>query len=169
MSSQREVRAARRGDVPQLVDLRIQHLGAVARLEPPARLSPDARSRIEQILPVWLGQDDRVILVAEAEKTAADNGDGPLVGYAMGILNIWPPVLRSQHVGEILECYVVPPRRGKGVGHHLLKVLTDILCGRGAKVLRASVPIRNEAARERLGHEGYDPLYYVMTRSLDDL
>lgn len=159
------IRAAKRGDVPALVDLRIRHLGEVAKQAAGISLLPDARQRTEQALPVWLGQDDRVVLVAEV----GGEEEGTLVGYAMGLVSTWPPVFRNQHVGEVLECYVSAGARGQGVGSQLVAKLTEILVGRGVQVLRAVVPEGIEGAGGRLGDAGYAPLYVVMKRNLDDL
>lgn len=160
-----EIRAARRGDVPALVDLRIHHLGEVAKQAAGVRLLPDARQRTEQALPVWLGQDDRVLLVAVL---AAGEAEEQVVGYAMGLVSTWPPIFRNQHVGEVLECFVQEGRRGLGIGNALVAKLTEILVGRGVEVLRAVVPEGIEGAGERLQGAGYQPLFLVMKRNLDD-
>ncbi len=162
------VRAARRGDLQQLVDLRMRFLGETAHEEPRLRLLPDARQRTEQALPVWMGQDDRVLLVAETP-AEGDEEHGELVGYAMGFLNVWPPVFQSQHVGEIAECYIAESSRGKGLGGALVKLLTEVLLGRGATVLRAAVPVTNPGARAQLDAAGYAPLQFVMERRLNAL
>ncbi len=156
------VRAARRGDVPDLVELRVRYLGELANTDPRVRLSADARQRCEQALPVWLGQDERFILVAEG-------AGGGLVGYVIGLLTVWPPVLKHQHVGEIVECYVAPGERGRGQAKALVHKLAEILAGRDADVLRAAIPAANENALARLENEGFEPLQLVMKRSLDAL
>lgn len=160
-----EIRAARRGDVPTLVDLRIRHLGEVAKQAAGIRLLPDARQGTEQALPVWLGQDDRVLLVAAR---AGDDGVDEVVGFAMGLVSTWPPIFRNQHVGEVLECFVETGSRGQGIGNLLVAKLTEILVGRGVEVLRAVVPEGIEGAGARLEGAGYEPLFLVMRRNLDD-
>ncbi len=156
------VRAARRGDVPELVEMRVRYLGELAKTDPRVRLSADARQRCEQALPVWLGQDDRIMLVTEGP-------DERLTGYVIGLLTVWPPVLKHQHLGEILECYVLPEARGTGQGKALVHKLSEILRGRDAEVLRAGVPAANEGARARLEKEGFEPLHLIMKRSLESL
>ncbi|MDJ0974605.1 MAG: GNAT family N-acetyltransferase [Planctomycetota bacterium] len=160
------IRAARRGDVPALVDLRIQHLGEIAKQATHVRLLPDARQRTEQSLPVWLGQEGRIVLVAEAP--APEGEEGVLVGYAMGLVSTWPPVFKNQKVGEILECYVGVKYRAQGTGRGLVAKLTEILVGRGVEVLRSVVPEGLEGASGRMAAAGYQPLYLVMQRELDE-
>ncbi len=163
--NQASVRAARRQDLPGLVHLRVHYLGETAHLEPRLPIAADARARTEQILPVWLGQEERVLLVAEGP--APEGVPAPLVGYATGVLDVRPPLLLHQRVGEVLECYVEPPWRGRGVGARLLDVLGEALRGRGAEVVRAAVPVRNEVALERFRRRGFRPLQWIMDRRLD--
>ena len=109
-SGQTGIRAARRSDLQRLADLRMRFLGEAAHVESRLRLTADARQRTEQALPVWMGQDERVLLVAErslGEVESEESVTTELVGYAMGLLNTAPPVLENQHVGEILEIYRV--------------------------------------------------------------
>ena len=165
-SGESAIRSARRGDVPALVNLRVQHLGETARQEPGVRLGPDARTRSEHALPVWLGQEGRVVLVVEVP--GAD-GDVTLAGYAMGSIGTLPPILKHQRVGEILECFVAPTHRGAGLGRDLIEKLTEILLGRGAHVLRAAVPVGSEDAKVRFHASGYAPIFFVMRRNVESL
>jgi len=158
--SEASVRGARRADVPSLTDLRIGYLSEMARLEPRLQLLPDVRERTVHGLPVWIDQDDRVLLVAEV--------DGLLKGYATGVAKVWPPIFRNQHVGEVSELYVLPEERGKGFGRALLSRLTAMLRDLGATVLRAPVPIRNEDSLARFRAIGYRSLQLVLQRSLEE-
>jgi GNAT superfamily N-acetyltransferase len=159
------VRVARRHDVPALVELRVRYLAETARIEPRFGLLPDVRDRIAHALPVWVGQDERVLLVAEE----GPENEGTLVGYATGLVGVWPPVLREQHVGEVSEVYVAPDRRGRGVGRAMLARLMELLVARGAHVLRAPVPVKNEALLSRFEALGYEPLQFVMERNLEEV
>jgi len=162
------VRAARRSDLQALADLRMRYLGEVAHVEQRLRLMPDARARTEQALPVWMGQEGRLLIVAEGASPEGE-GSGPLVGYAMALFQTVPPVLVHQKVGEILEVYVVSEVRGQGIGRALVAVLTDALTGRGAEVLRAAVPMAAETGIAQLEASGYTPLQYVYERRLDTI
>ncbi len=167
MHGQPVIRAARRGDVPALVDLRIQHLGEIAKQATHVRLLPDARQRTEQTMPVWLGQQGRLVLVAELGSDE-EEGESVVVGYAMGLVSTWPPLFKNQKVGEVLECYVAAAHRGHGTGRQLIHKLTEILVGRDVEVLRAIVPEGVDVAHARMVAEGYEPLYVVMRRDLDE-
>jgi ribosomal protein S18 acetylase RimI-like enzyme len=161
------VRTARRADVPPLTDLRIAYLSEMARLEPRLQLLPDVRERTVHALPVWIDQDERILLVAEVPAVTED-GPPVLRGYATGVATVWPPILRNQHVGEVSELYVLPEDRGKGFGRLLLTRLTAALRELGAVVLRAPVPVRNEDSLARFRAIGYRSLQLVLQRSLEE-
>ena len=167
VDSEASVRGARRVDVQPLTDLRIAYLAELARLEPRLQLLPDVRERTLHALPVWIDQDDRVLLVSEVPGVG-EEGHPVLLGYATGVAKVWPPVLRNQHVGEVSELYVLPDSRGQGVGRALLKRLTAALRELGAEVLRAPVPTRNEDSLQRFEAIGYRPLQRVLQRSLEE-
>jgi GNAT superfamily N-acetyltransferase len=159
------VRAAGRHDVPGLVDLRVRFLGERARLTKKPGIPADVRSRNEALLPVWLGQDERVLLVA----TDAANGaaPGPLRGYALGLVSQWPPLFRRTKVGEVQEVFVEPAARGKGLGRALLTVLTEVLLARGVEVLRAPVAVGDATSLSRFEAQGYRPWQQVLERRQD--
>jgi len=167
VESEASVRTARRVDVSPLTDLRVGYLSEMARLEPRLQLLPDVRERTEHALPVWIDQDERVLLVAEVPGLSED-GHPVLRGYATGVASVWPPILKNQHVGEVSELYVLPDERGKGVGRILLTRLTAALRELGAVVLRAPVPTRNEDSLTRFRAIGYRPLQLVLQRSLEE-
>lgn len=160
------VRPLRRGDLPRLAELRLWYLAETARLEPRLRLADDARDRVAASVAAWWGQDDRVVLVVEDPLALAPVGeDPPLLGYATGLMSVWPPVFRVQHVGEVSECFVVPASRGKGRGRTLLGALVEALARRGAAVLRAPVPARNDGSLGLFQALGFSPWMRVLERT----
>ena len=166
------VRPAGRHDVPAIVDLRVRFLGERARLEGKPGLAPDVRARSEAQLPFWIGQDERVLLIALAgptERAAAEAGQAgaSVAGYAMGQVSAWPPLFRRTRVGEILEVFVDPAARGLGLGRALIAVLTETLAARGVEVLRAAVAARDATSLERFEALGYRPWQHVLVRRQD--
>lgn len=158
------IRAARRGDIPALVDLRVQFLGEAVHDEPRLRLLPDVRERSQHALPVWLEQTGRLLLVAEGD--AVDGGEPPVVGYAMGTADVHPPVFEHQHVGTIAEIYVTPDARGRGLFGALVDLLGEMLGHRDAQVLRVEMPIGHTRMRDALRARGFEELQYTMARPL---
>ena len=157
------IRAARRGDIPALVDLRVQFLGEAVHDEPRLRLLPDVRERSQHALPVWLEQTGRLLLVAEGESA---DGEAPVVGYAMGTADVHPPLLEHQHVGTVAEVYVAPGSRGHGLYGALLDLLGEMLAHREAQVLRIEVPVGHTRMIEALHAHGFQELQHTMSRPL---
>jgi GNAT superfamily N-acetyltransferase len=158
------VRAAGRHDVAALVDLRVRFLGERARLTKKPGIPADVRARNEALLPVWLGQDERVLLVANG---VGETGADPLRGYALGLVSQWPPLFRRTRVGEVQEVYVDPAARGQGLGRALLTVLTEVLLARGVEVLRAQVAAGDTVSLARFEAQGYRPWQQVLERRQD--
>ena len=156
------VRLARRTDVGHVAELRHWYLAETARLEPRLKLLPEARERIQPVVSAWLGQEDREVLVAEGAPRGP--GESPLVGYATGLSTVWPPIFRSQRVGEVSECFVVPAARGRGLGRALLEGVISALVRRGAQVLRAPVPSHNDGSIALFHALGFAPHLRVMER-----
>ena len=166
MTLETTVRPARRMDTHALADLRVSYLAEMARLEPRLQLLPDVRLRTEQAVPIWIDQEERVLLVAALP--GVDDAHPELLGYATGLATVWPPIFTNQHVGEVSEVYVVPERRGQGIGRELLATLSQGLLDLGAVVLRAPVAARNEDSLQRFRAQGYQRLQYVLQRGLED-
>jgi GNAT superfamily N-acetyltransferase len=156
------VRPARRSDAAAVGELRVRHLGETARLDPRFRVLEGARERVAHAPVAWLAQDDRAVVVATGGEDA--EGAGAVLGYAAGLLSVWPPIWRSQRVGEVSECYVVPDRRGQGVGRALLRALVRDLSERGAEVLRAPVPAMDPWVVALFRSLGFDAVQHVLER-----
>jgi ribosomal protein S18 acetylase RimI-like enzyme len=158
-SARFRVRPARRGDASAVGDLRVRYLGETARLDPRFRLLDGVRDRVVHAPTAWLAQEERSVLVA----VDGEEGDSsPVVGYAAGLLSVWPPIWKSQHVGEVTECYVAPERRGQGIGRALLRAVVLDLSESGAEVLRAPVPARNPWVVALFRSLGFEPVHRVL-------
>jgi ribosomal protein S18 acetylase RimI-like enzyme len=163
------VRPLRRGDLARLAELRLWYLAETARLEPRLKLLPEARDRIAAAVSVWWGQEERVTLVVEDPAPVTQTGEEPpLVGYATGIVAVWPPIWRAQRVGEIAETFVIPDRRERGLGRALLAAVVDALGHRSVDVLRAPVPAKNDGSLGLFRALGFEPVLRILERAGDD-
>jgi GNAT superfamily N-acetyltransferase len=163
------VRPLRRGDLARLADLRLWYLAETARLEPRLKLVPEARERLVASSAVWWGQEERVTLVVEdPEPPERAESEPTLVGYATGLVSVWPPIWRAQRVGEVAEAFVVPDRRERGLGRALLGGVVEALSHRGVDVLRAPVASKNDGSLALFRSLGFDPVLRVLERTPDD-
>jgi ribosomal protein S18 acetylase RimI-like enzyme len=155
------VRPGRRSDAAAIGELRVRHLGETARLDPRLRTAEGARERIAHAPATWLSQDERCVFVA-LDAAAPEEESQALLGYACGLLSVWPPIWAARRVGEVTEAFVVPDRRGQGAGRALLRAVALDLSDRGAEVLRAPVPARNPWAVSLFRSLGFDPVQTVL-------
>ena len=110
-------------------------------------------ARLEQLL---VGGDVLALLVGDP-------------AYGVGLLTLRPNVWYPGPVGLLDELYVVPPRRGRGLGTALLHAAEDAVRGRGGELLEINVDGDDADARrfyERHGYRNSEPgkdeqlLYY---------
>jgi GNAT superfamily N-acetyltransferase len=159
-----QVRPARRTDLARLAELRLWYLAETARLEPRLKLTPEARERISQACAAWFAQEDRALLVAEGPPGADPAAQPEVVGYATGVVSVWPPIWKTQRVGEVWEVFVVPAARGGGLGKALLDRVLSALSDLGAEVLRAWVPVKNDGSEALFHASGFEPVLRVFDR-----
>ncbi len=169
------VRPLRRGDLPRLAELRHWYLAETARLEPRLKLTAEARERIVQAANAWIAQEERVVLVVDDVPAGKDPLPGldpaaapSIVGYATGVATVWPPVWKTQRVGEVSEVFVVPDHRGKGHGRALLDAVVHALVRLGAEVLRAPVPVKNDGSEALFHARGFEPMLRVYEKPGDE-
>jgi GNAT superfamily N-acetyltransferase len=133
------IRAAARGDVPQLLAL-------VRRYWDYEHIEGFEALRVELLLQELLS-DARLgaAWVAEAE--------GRLTGYLIAVT-----LLSLEHGGlmaEIDEFFVLPEVRASGVGTQLLAAAEAALAARGCVRLQLQLAVGNAAARDFYEHRGY--------------
>jgi len=79
--------------------------------------------------------------------------DEPPVGVA--VLTLRPDVWYDGPVGLLDELYVVPERRGEGIGFALLKAAEQFTRGRGGELLEINVDGEDVGARRFYQRHGY--------------
>ena len=75
--------------------------------------------------------------------------------YGVGVLTLRPNVWYAGPVGLLDELYVVPSRRGRGLGTALLRGVEQIVRERGGEVLEINVDGDDAAARRFYERHGY--------------
>jgi len=151
------IRAARRGDVPSLLLLWGAMLEENARLDARLAVHPDAKEHMARTLAGWIEDSTRVVLVAE-------EGRHLVVGYVAGVVSAGNGYQGGARVGQVTDCFVVPPRRRRGVARRLVSRMHDLLFERGAESVRLTVSAKNEASQAFWASLGYEPLEEVLER-----
>lgn len=133
------IRNVRRGDIPSILLLWTAMMEENARLDPRLALHPRAREHMAGLFGAWIQDPERVIVVAEEDRHV-------LVGYAAGRVAPGTGWHHPRRLGEITECFVVPPRRRHGLARRMIGRLSDMLYELNVDTLRLQVAARNEGA-----------------------
>jgi GNAT superfamily N-acetyltransferase len=156
------IRPAREGDAEALGRLWLELLEAQADLDGRMGVADDALERWKNDFPMWLRDDARHIVVAEAvdeagdaddeeEGAAEDEGAGggrqAIHGFASA--HRWgpAPVYRDDPEVFLDELYVRPAARRQGIGSRLVAAVTDWADEGDAHRIRLRVLDANEEGR----------------------
>ena len=133
------IRNARRGDVPSLLLLWTAMMAENAKIDPRLAIHPHAREHMASSFGSWIQDPERVIVVAEEDQRL-------VVGYAAGRVSPGTGWHTPQRIGEISDCFVVPPRRRQGLGRRMVGRLCDMLYELNVDTVRLQVVAANAAA-----------------------
>ena len=155
------LRPARDTDVSALVPLLLRLKRLNEEFDPLLKVRDDAEQQARQILKVDITNPKAIVLVAE--------GTGPdrekVVGFVRAHLReraFYAP----EHEGVILDIYLLPLYRRRGVGEYVLAEITNALKAKGAGLVTAEFPAQNEIAGRFYTKRGFRPITAVQARSL---
>lgn len=134
------LRTARRQDIPMLLLLWEQMMKENAALDPRLAPHPRAKEHMMGQFQQWIADEDRLVVVAE-------EGRRLVVGYiAAGLMrgSDWKPAAR---VAEITDCFVVAPRRRRGIARRLVGRVHDQFIERGVDRFRLQAAAANTGSR----------------------
>jgi GNAT superfamily N-acetyltransferase len=149
------IRNARRGDVPSLLMLWTAMMAENARADPRVALHPHAKEHMASRFGEWVHDPERVVVVAEEHHRL-------VVGYAAGRVapgTGWHTPLR---VGEISDCFVVPPRRRQGIARRMVGRLCDMLYELNVDTVRLQVVAANPSSLGFWQATGWDLLEEIL-------
>jgi ribosomal protein S18 acetylase RimI-like enzyme len=155
------VRLARDADIPALAPLLVRLKRLNEEFDPLLKVRADAETRATEVLRADIANPKGVVLAAE--------GLGPEKEKVVGVVRamvrermFYEPELE----GVILDIYLLPLYRRRGVGEYLLQEATVRLKEKGARVVTAEFPTQNEIALRFYAKRGFRPITSLHARSV---
>jgi ribosomal protein S18 acetylase RimI-like enzyme len=155
------VREAEAKDIPALVSLMLRLKRLNEEFDPLLKVRPDAEQKAREILEAELQNPKGIVLAAEG--SGADREK--VVGVVRAAVRERPFYVPEQE-GVILDIYLLPLYRRKGVGEYLLQVTADRLKQKGAGIVTADFPFQNEIAARFYAKRGFRPITALHARSI---
>lgn len=155
------VRLAREKDLPALAPLLVRLKRLNEEFDPLLKVRDDAEAKAHEVLSADLKNPKAVILAAEGVGHDKDKVVGVVRAYVRE-----RPFYVPEHEGVILDIYLLPLYRRRGVGEYLLKAATDHLKEKGAGLVTAEFPSQNEIATRFYAKRGFRPITALHARSL---
>jgi ribosomal protein S18 acetylase RimI-like enzyme len=155
------LRPATAKDVPALVPLLIRLKRLNEEFDPLLKVRSDADARAEEVLRRDIADSNAVVLAAEGVGADKDK----VVGVVRAHLRE-RPFYSPEREGVILDIYLLPIYRRKGVGEFLLREVTAKLKEKGAGVVTAEFPTQNEIAVRFYAKRGFRPITSLHARSV---
>jgi ribosomal protein S18 acetylase RimI-like enzyme len=155
------LRPARPEDVPALVPLLLRLKRLNEEFDPLLKVRDDAPAQAESILAVQLKDPKAVVLAAEGVGSDKDK----VVGFVRALVRE-RPFYTPEWEGVILDIYLLPLYRRRGVGEYLLRETSAALKAKGAGVVTAEFPAQNEIATRFYAKRGFRAIQQLHARSL---
>jgi len=155
------LRPARPGDVPALVPLLLRLKRLNEEFDPLLKVREDAEAQAHEVLRAQLNDPKAVILAAEGVGADKDK----VVGFVRALVRE-RPFYTPEWEGVILDIYLLPLYRRRGVGEYLLREVSAALKGKGAGVVTAEFPSQNEIATRFYAKRGFRAIQSLHARSL---
>jgi ribosomal protein S18 acetylase RimI-like enzyme len=147
------IRAAKAADIPVLVPLLIRLKRLNEEFDPLLRVREDAEAQAREVLKASIADPKAVVLAVEGVGADKDK----VVGFVQAVIRerpfYAPPV-----EGVILDIYLMPIYRRRGVGEFVLKETSAALKAKGAGVVIAEFPAQNEIASRFYAKRGFRPI-----------
>ena len=153
------LRPAHANDIAVLAALLVRLKRLNEEFDPLLKVRADAEERARDVLRADLANPDALVLVAEG--TGADREK--VVGVVRALLRermFYAP----EKEGVILDIYLLPLHRRRGVGEYMLRETWETLRSRGAGVITAEFPTQNEIAARFYAKRGFRPITALHAR-----
>ncbi len=155
------LRPAVEADVPALVPLLLRLKRLNEEFDPLLKVREDAEAKAREVLRAQIADPKAVVLAAEGTGAERDK----LVGVVRAVVRE-RPFYTPEFEGVILDIYLLPLYRRRGVGEYLLREASAALKAKGAGVVTAEFPAQNEIAVRFYAKRGFRPITAIHARSL---
>ncbi|MGA8302121.1 MAG: GNAT family N-acetyltransferase [Thermoplasmata archaeon] len=155
------LRPARAGDVPALVPLLLRLKRLNEEFDPLLKVRDDAESQANEVLRAQLADPKAVILAAEGVGADKDK----VVGFVRALVRE-RPFYTPEWEGVIVDIYLLPLYRRRGVGEYVLREVSTALKAKGAGIVTAEFPAQNEIATRFYAKRGFRAIQQLQARSL---
>jgi ribosomal protein S18 acetylase RimI-like enzyme len=155
------LRPARATDIATIVPLLLRLKRLNEEFDPLLKVRDDAEEQAKQVLRQQIADPKAVVLAAE--------GIGPDIGKVVGYVRAVVrerPFYAPDFEGVILDIYLLPLYRRRGVGEFLLQEVSAALKAKGAGIVTAEFPAQNEIAARFYTKRGFRPVTAIQARSL---
>jgi ribosomal protein S18 acetylase RimI-like enzyme len=155
------LRPAQPKDIPALVPLLLRLKRLNEEFDPLLKVRADAEEKAREILTADIANPKGLVLAAE--------GTGPEKHRVVGVVRAAVrerPFYSPEMEGVILDIYLLPLYRRKGVGEYLLGEVSRLLKERGAGIVTAEFPTQNEIASRFYLKRGFRPITALHARQL---
>jgi ribosomal protein S18 acetylase RimI-like enzyme len=155
------LRSATAADVPGLAPLLVRLKRLNEEFDPLLKVRSDVEARAVEVLKRDVANPDALVLAAEG--TGADAGK--VVGVVRAVVRE-RPFYTPEKEGVIVDIYLLPLYRRRGVGEYLLEETTARLKAKGAGIVTADFPVRNEIAVRFYAKRGFRAITALHARSV---
>ncbi|MCI4369184.1 MAG: GNAT family N-acetyltransferase [Thermoplasmata archaeon] len=155
------LRPAEGADVPTLVSLLIRLKRLNEEFDPLLKVRPDAEAKAKEVLASDLKNPSALVVAVEGTGVDAGKVVGVVRAHIRERLFYTP-----EQEGVILDIYLLPLFRRKGVGEYVLAETTRLLKERGAGIVTAEFPVQNAIAVRFYAKRGFRPITALHARSV---
>jgi ribosomal protein S18 acetylase RimI-like enzyme len=155
------VRPATKSDVPVLVPLLLRLKSLNEEFDPLLKVRADAEANATEILTKDIDDPDAVVFVTEGVGTDKDRAVGVIRARVRE-----RPFYAPEREGVILDIYLLPLYRRRGVGEYLLEEISSALKAKGAGIITAEFPLQNQIATAFYHKRGFRPTIGYYSRQL---
>jgi len=155
------LRVATPNDIGALAPLLVRLKRLNEEFDPLLKVRDDVLDRARDVLKVEIADPKALLLAAE--------GIGPDQGKIVGVVRgrVRERVFYSPELeGVILDIYLLPVYRRRGVGEYLLSETVARLQAMGAQIVTAEFPTQNQIASQFYAKRGFRPITGTHAKAL---